>query len=167
MVDSTRLKVFGAGEWLEQKHKARRKWRAWRKLNLGFVSGEIVFSDLTKDDVGDPTALPGLLNQIDQPVTRFLVDGAYDGDPRSDFFTARIDDQGYGTSSQKHNTEPQCGQRSDSMWPYRRDRCLREDASQRATGYNQHIRGETLMAAGKQFLSLSYRPATSKIRKEA
>ncbi|MEP1610817.1 MAG: transposase [Roseobacter sp.] len=56
VVDSTRLKVFGAGEWLEQKHKARRKWRSWRKLNLGFVSGEIVFSDLTKDDVGDPTA---------------------------------------------------------------------------------------------------------------
>ena len=77
VVDSTGLKIFGAGEW--QKHKAKRKRRSWRKLHLGLdlVSGEIVCADLTEDDVGDTTALPGLLDQIDGPVDLFLADGAY------------------------------------------------------------------------------------------
>jgi hypothetical protein len=65
VVDSTGLKIFGEGEWLEEKHKTKGKRRAWRKLHLGLdlVSGEIVCSDLTTDDIGDPTALPGLLDQ--------------------------------------------------------------------------------------------------------
>ena len=66
-MDSTGLKIFGEGEWLEQKHKTKRKRRSWRKLHLGLdlVSGQIVCSNLTADDIGDPTALPGLLDQID------------------------------------------------------------------------------------------------------
>jgi hypothetical protein len=36
---------------------------------------------LTADDIGDPTALPGLLDQIDGPVDLFRADGAYDGEP--------------------------------------------------------------------------------------
>lgn len=66
MVDSTGLKVFGEGEWLENKHKIKVKRKRWRKLHLGLdlVSGEIVCSDLTTDDVGDPTALSDLLGQI-------------------------------------------------------------------------------------------------------
>ena len=41
VVDSTGLKIFGAGEWLEEKHKTKRKRRSWRKLHLGLdlVSG--------------------------------------------------------------------------------------------------------------------------------
>lgn len=76
-------------KWLEQKHKTKRKRRSWRKLHLGLdlASGEIVCADLTMDDVGDPTALPGLLDQIEGPVALFLADGAYDGDPTGDFFT--------------------------------------------------------------------------------
>jgi hypothetical protein len=83
VVDSTGLKIFGEGEWLEEKHKTKGKRRAWRKLHLGLdlVSGQIVCSDLTTDDIGDPTALPGLLDQIDGPVEMFIADGAYDGEP--------------------------------------------------------------------------------------
>jgi len=83
VVDSTGLKIFGEGEWLEQKHKTKRKRRSWRKLHLGLdlVSGQIVCSDLTTDDIGDQTALPGLLNQIGGPVDLFLADGAYDSKP--------------------------------------------------------------------------------------
>ncbi len=53
-VDSTGLKIFGAGEWLEEKHKIKRKRRSWRKLHLGLdlVSGQIVCSDLTTDARG-------------------------------------------------------------------------------------------------------------------
>ena len=81
VVDSTGLKIFGEGDWLEQKHKTKRKRRSWRKLHLGLdlVSGVIVCSDLTKDDVGDPTALLGLLDKVDGPIDRFLADGESDG----------------------------------------------------------------------------------------
>lgn len=67
VVDSTGLKVFGEGEWLENKHKIKVKRKRWRKLHIGLdlVSGEIICSNLTTDDVGDPTALADLLDQID------------------------------------------------------------------------------------------------------
>ena len=92
VVDSTGLKIFGEGEWLQTKHKTKAKRKSWRKLHLGLdlVSGDIECSDLTKDDVGDPTALPNLLDQIDADVTRFIADGAYDGDPTSDLLTDRF-----------------------------------------------------------------------------
>ncbi|MGO4486790.1 transposase, partial [Rhizobium sp. 2TAF27] len=86
VVDSTGLKVFGEGEWLENKHTIKVKRKRWRKLHIGLdlASGEIVCADLTTDDVGDPTALPGLLDQIDGPVAKFIADGAYDGAPTRD-----------------------------------------------------------------------------------
>ena len=86
VVDSTGLKVFGEGEWLQSKHKTKAKRKSWRKLHLGLdlVTGEIVCSDLTTNGVGDPTALPELLDQIDGEVNRVIADGAYDGTPTSD-----------------------------------------------------------------------------------
>ena len=54
------------------------------------MSGEIVCCDLTKCDVGDPTAVPGLLDQVDGPVYLFLADGAYDGEPTSELLATRF-----------------------------------------------------------------------------
>ena len=90
VADSTGLKIFGEGEWLREKHKAKATRRKWRKLHLGLdlVSGEIVCVDLTTDGVGDPTALPDLLDQVDSPVDLFLADGAYDGEPTSELLAA-------------------------------------------------------------------------------
>ena len=91
VVDSTGLKIFGEGEWLAQKHKTRGIRRRWRKLHLGLDlhSGAIVCANLTHDDVGDSTALPGLLDQLDAPVTGFLADGAYDGASTRDLLRER------------------------------------------------------------------------------
>ncbi|WP_244598775.1 transposase [Rhizobium tubonense] len=92
MVDSTGLKVFGEGGWLENKHKSRARRKRWRKLHLGLdlVIGEIVCSDLTADDVGDPAALPDLLDQIGGPVDTFIAAGAYDGAPTRDLLAERF-----------------------------------------------------------------------------
>ncbi|MEO9777937.1 MAG: transposase [Sedimentitalea sp.] len=67
-----------------------RKRRSWRKLQVGldFVSGEDVCSDLTPNNVGDPTVLPYLLAQADTPVSHFLADCAYDGEAASDLLAA-------------------------------------------------------------------------------
>ena len=53
----------------------------WRKLHLGVDADthEIVAAELTPDDVGDISALPDLLDQIDDDVSSMTADGAYDG----------------------------------------------------------------------------------------
>ena len=81
LVDSTGLKIYGEGEWLDQKHGIRSR-RRWRKLHLGIdaVTHEIVASELTSDDVGDVSEISALLDQIDAEVASMTADGAYDGE---------------------------------------------------------------------------------------
>ena len=49
----------------------------------------MVCADLVHDDVGDTTALPGLLDQLDAPASRFPADGAYDGASTRDLLRQR------------------------------------------------------------------------------
>jgi transposase len=81
LIDSTGLKIYGEGEWLDQKHGIRSR-RRWRKLHLGVDADthEIVAVELTPDDVGDVSAIPDLLDQIDGDVASMTADGAYDGE---------------------------------------------------------------------------------------
>src|SRR6202790_354657 len=81
LVDSTGLKIYGEGEWLDQKHSIRSR-RRWRKLHLGMDANthEIVAVELTPDDIGDGTEIPSLLDQIDADVASMTADGAYDGE---------------------------------------------------------------------------------------
>jgi hypothetical protein len=50
LIDSTGLKMYGEGEWLDQQHGLRSR-RRWRKLNLGFdaATQEIAAAELTPD----------------------------------------------------------------------------------------------------------------------
>ncbi len=54
LVDSTGLKLCGAGEWLLEKHGTRTR-RAWRKLHIGVDAdtGQVLAATLTTSDVGD------------------------------------------------------------------------------------------------------------------
>ena len=81
LVDSTGVKVYGEGEWLDQQHGIRSR-RHWRKLHLAIdaETQEIAAVELTPDDVGDVSALPDLLDQIEGSVGSVTADGAYDGD---------------------------------------------------------------------------------------
>lgn len=154
VVDSTGLKIFGEGDWVEEKHKTKRKRRSWRKLHLGLdlVSGEIVCADLTTDDIGDPTALPGLLDQIDGPVEMFIADGAYDGEPMVKALTERFGSEIKVTIPPPKNAilSPDAAQN-----PNRRDTHIADIAAhgrmawQTSSGYNQRSRGETLMGRWK------------------
>ena len=132
VVDSTGLKILGEGEWLAQKHKTKGIRRRWRKLHLGLdlASGAIVCANLTHDDVGDSTALPGLLVQLDAPVTGFLADGAYDGASTRDLLRERYGETlGCGYTAAKERSDPPAigagSNRSGSpycpdpqQWPY-------------------------------------------------
>jgi Transposase DDE domain len=81
LVDSTGLKLCGAGEWLVEKHGTKRR-RAWRKLHLGIdaETGQIVASALTSKEVDDGAQVGPLLDQVTDPVASFTGDGAYDQD---------------------------------------------------------------------------------------
>ncbi|MEJ5083385.1 MULTISPECIES: IS5 family transposase [unclassified Ochrobactrum] len=150
VVDSTGLKIFGAGEWLENKYKVRVKRKKWRKLHLGLdlASGMIICSDLTTDDVGDPTALPGLLDQVDDPVDTFIADGAYDGAPTHNLLVAR-----FGAKVNIVIPPPKTAVSSPqaALNPSVRNRHIAQiktkgrTAWQQSSGYNRRSRGETQM----------------------
>ncbi|GAA4159029.1 hypothetical protein GCM10023069_01640 [Shinella granuli] len=82
LIDSTGLQVYGAGQWLEEKHGLKSR-RGWRKLHLALDadSGDIVAHVMTDQDAGDASQVEPLLDQIEMPIDQFTADGAYDGNP--------------------------------------------------------------------------------------
>ena len=82
VIDSTGLKVFGAADWLHEKHGGKPR-RSWRKLHLAVDpdNGEILASELTTTDDGDASLVGPLLDQINCPILAVFADGAYDGEP--------------------------------------------------------------------------------------
>ena len=81
LVDSTGLKLCGAGEWLVEKHGTKTR-RSWRKLHIGMDAntGEIVAVAVTTNDVDDASQVGPLLDQLDALLASFTGDGAYDQD---------------------------------------------------------------------------------------
>lgn len=88
------------------------------------------------------------MNQIDGPADLFLADDAYDGEPTSDLLAAR-----FGSTSELTIPLPKNATLSPNAATGStvRDCHIAEIAArgqmawQRATGYNQRSRGETLM----------------------
>ncbi|HEX2172572.1 MAG TPA: IS5 family transposase [Dehalococcoidia bacterium] len=82
VIDSTGLKVYGAGEWHRDKHGGRNR-RSWRKLHLAVDpdTSEILACELTDQNQGDPTQVGALLDPIAGDIASVTADGAYDGDP--------------------------------------------------------------------------------------
>jgi len=152
-------------KWLEEKHKTKRKRRSWRKLHLGLDlgSGEIVCSDLTKDNVGDPTALPVLLDQIDGPVSHFLADGAYDGESTSDLLAARFGSMIEVTIPPPKNAilSPNAAKDLTARHCYIAEIAARgRMAWQKATGYNQRSQVDTLMGRWKAVIGPKLKAST-------
>ena len=85
LIDSTGLQVYGAGQWLEEKHGVKSR-SGWRKLHLALDadSGDIIAHVMTDQDAGDASQVEPLLDQIDMSIGQCTADGAYDGDPTYD-----------------------------------------------------------------------------------
>lgn len=79
VVDATGLKVYGEGEWQVKTHGKTRR-RVWRKIHLGLdeATGEIVASAVTDSGTREKEELPGLLDQVEGPISQVSTDGAYD-----------------------------------------------------------------------------------------
>ena len=81
LVDSTGLRLCGAGEWLLEKHGTKTR-RSWRKLHIGVdaSTGRIVAASLTAKKVDDGAEVGPLLDQVTGAVSSFIADGGYDQD---------------------------------------------------------------------------------------
>ncbi len=77
----------GDNGWHQEKHGSQKALKSWRKLHIALYpeTGDFAVAELTTEHVGDETALPELLTDIDAEVRRFLADGAYDGQGVVDF----------------------------------------------------------------------------------
>lgn len=124
-------------------------------MGLDLVAGDIICSDLTLDEVGDPLALPSLLDQIGGPVDQFLADGAYDSGPTRDLLRAR-----FGAGADIIIPPPRNAVPSPhaGTGPTDRDRHIADIqvrgriAWQRTTGYTRRSRGETQMGRWKRVI---------------
>jgi hypothetical protein len=167
LVDSTGLRLCGAGEWLVEKHGTRRR-RSWRKLHIGVDAdtGQILASKLTSSDVDDGSQVRPLLEQIPGPLASFVGDGAYD--------QAGI----YGTVAQRHpNAHVIVPPRSTAVpseiaerAPTQRDRHLQSIAEhgrtgwQKRSGYTRRALVETAISRLKRVIGDGLRSRTEQRR---
>ena len=167
LVDSTGLKLHGAGEWLVEKHGTKRR-RSWRKLHLGVdaETGRIVAATLTDRDVDDASQIGPLLDQIEGSVGAFTGDGAYDQDSVYADVAGRHPDA--DVIVPPRSTAVPSGTAETA--PTRRDRHLRLIAEkgrmgwQKAMGYNKRARAEAAIGKWKRVIGDGLRSRTDRRR---
>lgn len=79
VIDSTGLKIFGAGIWHEEKHGLKKR-RGWRKLHLTVDrdSHAIIAQELTMNTETDDSQVARMLEKVNQKIVHFSGDKAYD-----------------------------------------------------------------------------------------
>ncbi|MCM2438757.1 IS5 family transposase [Agrobacterium vitis] len=162
LVDSTGLKVYGTGQWLEEKHGTKSR-RGWRKLHLAVDadSGEIIAHSLTDQEAGDTSQLKPLLGQIDDEIGQFTADGAYDGYPTYDAALRHSAGAKVVIPPRSNAVEQSCAQascqRDDHIASVQIDGRLKWQAS---TGYGKRALVETAMGRYKGVIGQRLRART-------
>jgi len=162
VIDATGLKVYGAGEWLMEKHGERGK-RTWRKLHLAVdpSTGEILASELTTSEEGDASQVGPLLGQIPGPIASVTADGAYDGEPVYQAVSERQPDPPVAVIIPPRSTAVPSSDAGTT--PSQRDRHLQmiqtkgRMAWQKAVGYGRRSHAETAMFRYKVIIGSSLR----------
>ena len=153
VIDSTGLKVYGAGEWHREKHGVRGR-RTWRKLHLAVdaATNTIVAATLTTSGEGDAGQVGPLLDQTEGPIDTVMADGAYDGEPTYRTVTRR-DPAATVVIPPRSTAVPGLGAE-----PTQRDRHMQSLTGkgrlgwQRETGYGKRSMAETAMSRYKRIL---------------
>jgi hypothetical protein len=153
VIDSTGLKVYGAGEWHREKHGVRGRW-TWRKLHLAVdaTTNTIVAATLTTSGEGDAGQVGALLDQTTGLIDTLMTDGAYDGEPTYGT-VARHDPTTTVVIPPRSTAVP-----GPSAEPTQRDRHIQSLADrgrlgwQRETDYGQRSMAETAMSRHKRIL---------------
>src|SRR4051794_3756481 len=153
LVDSTGLKLYGAGEWLVEEHGAKRR-RSWRKMHLGVDArtGRIVAATLTDRDEDDASQVGPLLDQVADPVASVTADGAYDQESVYADVAERHPDADVVVPPRLTAVPSATAETA----PTQRDRHLQLIAEkgrmgwQKASGYNARARAEAAMGRFKR-----------------
>src|SRR5215203_5319937 len=162
---ATALKVYGAGEWLVEKHGARGK-RTWRKLHLAVdpSTGEILASALTSHEEGDASQIGPLLDQIPGSLGSVIADGAYDGEPVYRAVAERQPDPPVAVIIPPRSTAVPSA--AVGSTPRQRDQhiqMIRDKGRlgwQKAVGYGRRSLGETAMFRYKAIIGRGLRART-------
>ena len=163
LVDSTGLKLCGAGEWLIEKHGTKMR-RSWRKLHIGLDAdtGQIVAAVLTAKDVDDGAAVGPLLDQVAAVVTSFTANGAYDQDGVSAAVAQRHPEAAIIVPPRSTAVPSETAETA----PTQRDRHLQSIAKhgrvawQKASGYTKRSRIEAAIGRFKQVMGDGLRSRT-------
>jgi hypothetical protein len=164
LVDSTGLKLGGAGEWLVEKHGSSRR-RSWRKLHIGIdaASGEIVAIELTNKEVDDAERTGPLLDRIADPIASFTADGAYDQDRVYEAVAEHTSDADVIVPP-RSTAVPSA---SAETAPTQRDRHIRDIAEhgrmgwQKSSGYNLRAKVEASIGRYKRVIGDGLRSRTA------
>jgi hypothetical protein len=167
LVDSTGLKLCGAGEWLAEKHGTKSR-RSWRKLHLGVDAdtGRIEAVELTTSEVDDGSQVGPLLDQVTGPIASFTGDGAYDRDDVYGNVAARHPDAATIVPPRR-NAVPS---KTAGTEPTQRDRhlqCLAEHGRlgwQTRSGYDRRARAEAAIGRWKRVIGDGLRSRTDERR---
>lgn len=168
IIDSTGLKLRGAGEWLFEKHGTTKR-RAWRKLHIGIDAdtGEIVASDLTDKDVDDASHVGPMLDKLSLAPTSFMGDGAYDGSALRELLAGRNPDMtilvppckgavprpdGRSSPTQRDQHILEIGERGRMHW-------------QKASGYNRRSKVEAAIGRYKRVIGDALKSRADACRK--
>src|SRR3954447_7148720 len=178
LVDSTGLKLYGAGAWLVEKHGTKTR-RSWRKLHLGVdaETGRIVAATLTDRDEDDASQVGPLLDQVEDPVASVTADGAYDQEsvyadvaerhPDADVAVPPRAPAGACVVPPRSTAVPSA---TAETAPTQRDRHLQLIAEkgrmgwQKASGYNARARAEATMGRFKRVIGDGLRSHTDERR---
>src|SRR5215208_818935 len=165
LVDSTGLKLIGAGEWLVEKHGTKRR-RSWRKLHLGVdaETGRIVAATLTDRDEDDASQVGPLLDQVEDPVASFTADGAYD----QESVYADVAERHPGADVVVPPRSTAVPSATAETAPTQRDRQLIAEKGrmgwQKASGYNARARAEATIGRFKRVIGDGLRSHTDERR---
>ena len=167
LVDSTGLRLCGAGEWLLEKHGTKTR-RSWRTLHIGLDagSGQIVAASLTAKEVDDGAEVGPLLDQVTGAVASFAADGGYDQDRVYASVAERYPEAAVVVPPRTTAVPSETAETA----PTQRDRHLQHIAEhgrivwQKASGYTMRARAEAAIGRFKQVIGDGLRLRTDERR---
>ena len=167
LVDSTGLRLCGAGEWLLEKHGTKTR-RSWRKLHIGLDagSGQIVAASLTAKEIDDGAEVGPLLDRSIGVVASFTGDGGYDQDRVYASVAKRYPDAAVVVPPRATAVPSDTA----ATAPTQRDRHLQHIAKhgrmawQKASGYTTRAKAEAAIGRFKQVIGDGLRSRTDERR---
>ncbi len=167
LVDSTGLKLRGAGEWLLEKHGTKVR-RSWRKLHIGVDAdtGQIVAAALTTEDIDDGAEVGPLLDQVAATVASFTGDGGYDQEGVAAAVAERCPEAAIIVPPRSTAVPSETAETA----PTQRDRHLQSIAEhgraawRKASGYTRRSRVEAAIDRFKQVIGDGLRSRTDRRR---